>query len=301
MNKPGKPLASPLDMLAQMANEGDQLREIPLRLIHPDPDQPRRQFGGEEDELFAQGIKETGLAQPLLVRPHPSLPGEYMIAVGERRYHAAEKAGYDTVLCQIRTDFTPGLLAILQLAENEARKSLTELERAHGMRRALDLNPSLSQAALARQLGRHPSYVSQHLSLLDPQRVSPQTRAAVEAGRLSGPANALAFEALPHKQREELLATDKPIRRRDLEAVAATAPPRLVSTDRPAAPKTESRASATAAPEPPRRSAGRPRSERRIAAALIWTDWIRLFQKLGAEPPASPDDLESTLRNLLGK
>src|SRR5688500_7396910 len=113
-----KILASPLDMLAEIASEtGHTLREIPISQIHPDPDQPRREFGGEEDERFAESIKETGLAQNLLVRPHPTIAGAYMIVVGERRFHAAEKAGLETLPCQIRTNISPGQLAILQLAE----------------------------------------------------------------------------------------------------------------------------------------------------------------------------------------
>lgn len=44
-----------------------------------------------------ESIKENGIKEPLLVRPHPAIPGEYEIIAGHRRYRAAKLTGLTTV------------------------------------------------------------------------------------------------------------------------------------------------------------------------------------------------------------
>ena len=44
---------------------------MPVELISPNPDQPRRRFDPEALSGLAESIAEAGLIQPLLVRPLP--------------------------------------------------------------------------------------------------------------------------------------------------------------------------------------------------------------------------------------
>src|SRR5579872_1590967 len=72
---------------------GDGVREIPIELIHRNPDQPRRHFAEAELDELAQSMRDKGVLQPILVRPSPKTAGEYEIVAGERRWRAAQQIG----------------------------------------------------------------------------------------------------------------------------------------------------------------------------------------------------------------
>ena len=59
-------------------------QSVPIELLHPNPDQPRKVFAEAELDELASSIREKGVIQPLLVRP-AKVSGEYEIVAGERR------------------------------------------------------------------------------------------------------------------------------------------------------------------------------------------------------------------------
>ena len=67
------------------------LRHLPIELLHPNPNNPRKTFREEELEDLARSIREKGLLQPLVVRQRDD--GEYEIVAGERRWRASQRAG----------------------------------------------------------------------------------------------------------------------------------------------------------------------------------------------------------------
>ena len=70
-------------------DEGDQeLRELPVDLIAPNPHQPRRHFDEEALVSLAESLRDRGLLQPVLVRP---LPGRHVRA-DRRRAPLARRA-----------------------------------------------------------------------------------------------------------------------------------------------------------------------------------------------------------------
>ncbi len=72
--------------------------QLALSEIYPDPrnDQIYKP-DPVRDEALAKSIEENGILQPLLLRPHPTLPGKFMIVSGHRRYKAAQKNKLKTV------------------------------------------------------------------------------------------------------------------------------------------------------------------------------------------------------------
>ena len=63
---------------------------IPITLIYPNPNQPRKQFDPEKLQELAGSIKEYGVLEPIVVTPR----GErYLIIAGERRFRASTLAG----------------------------------------------------------------------------------------------------------------------------------------------------------------------------------------------------------------
>jgi ParB family chromosome partitioning protein len=162
--------------------------ECPLARIHPTPDQPRRHF--DEDALaeLTESIRATGLIQPLVVRQHGN---DYQLIAGERRWRAAQRAGLTTVPVVIK-DVDLDTAFELALIENIQRQDLNPVEEALAYQRLLDMR-SLTQDALAQQLGKSRSAIANTLRLL---QLSPALQARVAAGELSGGA-ARALLALP--------------------------------------------------------------------------------------------------------
>ena len=95
----GRGLAALLAPGPKRRRAGEELRELPVELIAPNPRQPRRDF--DEGSLPARRLpRERGVLQPVLVRPVPG--GTYELIAGERRWRAAQLAGFDTVPAIVR-------------------------------------------------------------------------------------------------------------------------------------------------------------------------------------------------------
>ena len=71
-----------------------RLEELPVRLIYPNPSQPRREFDEGGIAELAASIKELGLIQPIIVR---SVDGYFELVAGERRLRAVKLLGHKTV------------------------------------------------------------------------------------------------------------------------------------------------------------------------------------------------------------
>lgn len=144
----------------------DDVRTISVSVISPDPEQPRRVFVEEKIDELASSIKESGLLQPIRVRRAPE-HGRYIIISGERRWRACQKAGVDSMLAIVvdeRGDM--GRIRIEQAAENLIREDMSTIDEATSYR-TLMVELNLSQAELARRIGKSPAHVSKLLSVLD--------------------------------------------------------------------------------------------------------------------------------------
>ncbi|MBW7967171.1 ParB/RepB/Spo0J family partition protein [Bradyrhizobium sp. BR 10261] len=65
---------------------------VAIDCIDEDPGQPRRTFSEQELEELSQSIAEHGVLQPIVLR-RSSEDGRSVIAMGARRYRAAQRAG----------------------------------------------------------------------------------------------------------------------------------------------------------------------------------------------------------------
>jgi ParB family transcriptional regulator, chromosome partitioning protein len=150
-------------ILPEPEGGGDELREIPVGLIRPNPDQPRKSFDADALERLAESVAEAGVIQPLVV--HPLADGRYELIAGERRWRAAQQAGLDAVPAVLRPE---GEAQRLQTAliENVAREDLNPVEEARACV-ALVEDLALSKEEVARRLGRSRSAVSNLIRLLD--------------------------------------------------------------------------------------------------------------------------------------
>jgi ParB family chromosome partitioning protein len=143
--------------------DGPELRELPLDLIKPNPDQPRTRFDAASIASLAASIADAGMVQPLIVRPLGD--GRYELTAGERRWRAAREAGIQTVPAIVRDEAEAERLQTA-LIENMAREDLNPVDEARACA-ALVEDLGLSKEELARRLGRSRAAISNLIRLLD--------------------------------------------------------------------------------------------------------------------------------------
>lgn len=149
------------------APAGAELVELALSDIHPNDEQPRRDFDQDELQELADSIARNGLLQPIVVREHG---GAYQIVAGERRWRAAGMAGLSVVPAVVRAVDDADVLA-LALVENLQRSDLGPLEAARGYRALMD-SRDLTQDEVAQLVSKSRPAIANALRLLDlPERV----------------------------------------------------------------------------------------------------------------------------------
>jgi ParB family chromosome partitioning protein len=175
----GRGLGAILSVSAEGATEGgEQLRELPLESIAPNPKQPRRRFDQESLESLAGSLGERGVLQPVLVRPRPD--GAYELVAGERRWRAARIAGLRSIPAIVREREDAEALEAA-LVENMAREDLNPIEEARACA-ALVEELGLTREDVGRRVGRSRVAVSNLVRLLD---LPDEAIELVEAGTLS--------------------------------------------------------------------------------------------------------------------
>jgi len=140
---------------------------VPIEQIVPDPDQPRRDMGGERLAELAASLKEYDVLQPLLVREYGYLEDgrtRYMIVAGGRRYAAAQQAGLPRLPVVVR-DSEGAALRVTQLIENVQRQDLAPLEEARAFKELMDAE-GLDSVALGKRLHITGQHVRDRLLLL---------------------------------------------------------------------------------------------------------------------------------------
>lgn len=140
-------------------------QELPLDMIDEDPNQPRHAdnpgFTTESLKELAATIQDRGVKSPISVRVHPDIEGRYIINHGARRYRASRIAGKDSIPAFIDNDYSEAD----QVIENLQRNELTAREIADFVGRELAKGKIKSE--IAREIGKSPAFVTQHVTLLD--------------------------------------------------------------------------------------------------------------------------------------
>ncbi len=140
----------------------EEMTEIKLSDIIPNPTQPRTEFDEEALEELAESIRQLGLIQPITVKREGD---KYIIISGERRWRASQKAGLEQIPAYIR-EVDDTTLHAMALVENIQREDLNAIEISLGMQRLVD-ECGLTQEALAERLGKKRSTVANYLRLLN--------------------------------------------------------------------------------------------------------------------------------------
>ena len=160
----GRGLGAILSVSSESAGAGEEeLRELPVELISPNPRQPRRRFDRDSLDSLAGSLRERGVLQPVLVRPRPG--GTYELVAGERRWRAAGIAGLANIPAIVREREDAQALEVA-LIENMAREDLNPVDEARACA-ALVEELGLTREDVGRRVGRSRVAVSNLVRLLD--------------------------------------------------------------------------------------------------------------------------------------
>lgn len=150
----------PVEETAKYEKSSEELVRIALTQIKPNPNQPRLHFNESEIVHLANSIQTLGLLQPISVRPS-SVPGEYFIVAGERRYRAFQSLGEQFIDCII-IKVNDAENATLALTENLSREDLIDYEVAKAI--LVVENKWDNKTMLAEYLGISRSILYRYLS-----------------------------------------------------------------------------------------------------------------------------------------
>lgn len=152
--------------------------EISPDLIDPSPQQSRTVFDPVDIADFANVMQEVGFTSVIWVRPHPKIPGRYILIFGERRLRAAKEVvkklnpKFTKIACEVRSDIVdPEVLEFIGFFENKQRQDLSPYDEALYYRKLLDRRDqgkaTYTIEKLAKRAHETENHVRDRLFLLD--------------------------------------------------------------------------------------------------------------------------------------
>ncbi len=155
----------------------EEIVELPVNELRPNPYQPRTIFDDEALNELAESIKENGVFQPIIVKK--SIKG-YDVIAGERRLRASKLAGQKTIPAIIR-QLTDDKMAEIALLENLQRENLNALEEAKAYKSLLE-KLNITQEELSKKVSKSRSYITNMIGLL---RLPNEVQDMIMDGKLS--------------------------------------------------------------------------------------------------------------------
>ncbi|APX89831.1 chromosome partitioning protein ParB [Brevirhabdus pacifica] len=183
-------------------------RVVPIEKIAANPDQPRRDFSAQALQELTDSVREKGIIQPLIVRPHPAGADRFEIVAGERRWRAAQRAQLHEIPVIVR-DLDDTEVLELAIIENIQRADLNAVEEAAGYKQLME-KFGHTQERLSASLGKSRSHIANLMRLLQlPEDVQDHLR----QGRLSaGHARALITTENPSELARQVIAKGLSVR-----------------------------------------------------------------------------------------
>ena len=126
--------------------------------------QPRKNFDKENLEELTNSVKERGVIQPIIVRQSADQKNKYEIIAGERRWLAAQNAGFHEVPVVI-TEADDLKSLEFAIVENVQRHDLNSIEEANGYQKLID-EFGYDQDKVGKFIGKSRSHISNCLRLL---------------------------------------------------------------------------------------------------------------------------------------
>jgi len=137
-------------------------QSVPIEMIVPNPNQPRKTFESLALDDLVSSIQEKGVLQPLIVR---KVGDNFEIVAGERRWRAAQRAQLHELPVIVR-EFTDTEVLEVAIIENIQRSDLNPIEEAAGYKQLMD-RFGHTQEKMAEALGKSRSHIANLMRLLN--------------------------------------------------------------------------------------------------------------------------------------
>jgi ParB family chromosome partitioning protein len=161
-----------------------EVNHLPVDKLTVSPFQPRQHIRHEGLEELSESISKQGLIQPIVVRAKKD---GYEIIAGERRWRAAQLAGFTTIPAIVRQVPDEAAMA-MALIENIQRENLSVIEEAVALKRLSD-ELKLTHLQVAEAVGKSRTSVTNLLRLLS---LNPDVQSLLESQKIEmGHARAL--------------------------------------------------------------------------------------------------------------
>ena len=162
----GKGLGALLPTLEEsiLKDEANEIKNIALTEIIPNPDQPRKDFDEDEMQDLTASVKEHGVLVPIIVNKNDSNE-KYLIVAGERRFRAAQRAGLAEIPAIVK-NFNDQEILEIALVENVQRSDLNVVEEAKGYKMLME-RFGYTADDLAKRMGKSRPQIANCVRLLN--------------------------------------------------------------------------------------------------------------------------------------
>lgn len=148
-------------LISDEIGDEQEIKELFIAMIDPNPDQPRREFEEQALNDLAESIRVHGLLQPILVRP---IGERYIIIAGERRLRAAKMAGFTKIKCIVQV-CSDQEMTERALIENIQRADLSPIEEGLAYEKLIK-DYGLNQEQVAQRVGKARATVANLLRVI---------------------------------------------------------------------------------------------------------------------------------------
>jgi ParB family chromosome partitioning protein len=160
--------------------ENEEVFEIAIDDIEPDPNQPRKIRPKDYLMELGNSIRAAGLNNPIMVRENPDTGGKkWMIVNGECRHTASVLVGLKTIKAVVRVFEDEKAVFLNQVMDNNARLNMTPMETVHAFHRGLELGATIEE--MAEKLGVSVEVLKRDLPLAE---LPPELQAHIDSGKL---------------------------------------------------------------------------------------------------------------------
>ncbi len=151
--------------------------EVDLDLTDEPKTMARMEIDPDYIEELAQSIRETGLLQPVLLRP---VAERFEIVAGHCRFLAHKKLGLPSILALVRK-MTDKEAAIARATENLSREGLSALEEAKNYAGLVN-DHGMTLEQVGKRFGKTAGTIKRRMDIL---RMPPRLQQAIHKGQIS--------------------------------------------------------------------------------------------------------------------
>jgi ParB family chromosome partitioning protein len=149
-----------------VSKQAEQVLREDIRKVHPDPNNPRKSKSPEYIQRLADSIARDGQRIPGIARPHPDIPGEWMLIEGHCRLEAQKLRGLTTFdLIPKPGPMSESEILAFQMDTGVICEKLSPSDLADALKRWMVLEQITSQTEAAKRRGVSQGTVSRILSI----------------------------------------------------------------------------------------------------------------------------------------